>query len=1406
ELLALLQRYLADDRLFSARLVVITRRAVATRPDEDVLDLPHASLWGLVRTAQSEHPDRPITLLDVDALDVDVLAQLTESEPQLAVRAGQRLVPRLTRAQRGEQAPPSFDPEGTVLITGATGALGSLFTKHLVERSGVRHLLLISRRGSDSAGVAELVAELEAAGARVHVAACDAADRNRLAEVIAAIDPSHPLTAVVHAAGVLDDGVLASLDAARFEAVFRPKVDAARNLHELTRAAPLAAFVLFSSIAGLIGAAGQANYAAANSYLDALAAHRRALGLAAHCLAWGPWAHGGMAARLSDVSLARMERSGISALAADEGLRLFDDALALDDALLAPVHLVPNLLAERGEQLPSVFRGLVRASKPRRAAAAAPDSALAQRLASLDAAERRRTMIDVVRSEAASVLGQATAKLPVDQSLQELGLDSLMAVELRNRLQVASGLRLPATLLFDYPTPIAIAEMLLAELLGELEVVRDTAEPRRDHADEPIAIIAMACRYPGGVRSPEDLWQLVLDGRDAISSFPSNRGWPSDLYDPDPDAPGKSLTQQGGFLHDADQFDPAVFGISFREAVTIDPQQRLLLETSWEAFERAGLAPDTLRGSATGVFVGIMYDDYGARLLNDAEAHDGYIGIGSSPAVASGRIAYTLGLEGPAITLDTACSSSLVAVHLAAQALRSGECNLALAGGATIMASPSVFVDFSRQRGLAPDGRCKSFSEQADGVAWAEGVGVLVLERLSDALANGHPVLALVRSSALNQDGRSQGLTAPNGPAQQRVIRAALAAANLSAAEIDVVEAHGTGTRLGDPIEAQALLATYGREHTADEPLWLGSVKSNIGHTQAAAGVAGIIKMIMAMQHQTLPRTLHVDEPSPYIDWTASTVRLLDQAQPWLRSDHPRRAAVSSFGISGTNAHILLEEPPEDLGAATQRDVTPTAAVPLILAAKSEAALRDWATRIHESLSGDAAPALADVAHSLLTTRAQLERRAAIVARDPEDARAALAAFAAGEASAQAYVASPRPGKLALLFTGQGAQRLGSGRELADAQPVFASALEQIFTRFDAMLEVPLREVMFAEPGSERAKLLDQTAYTQPALFALEVALFRLLSAWGVQPDVLLGHSIGELVAAHVAGVLTLDDACTLVAARGRLMQALPGGGVMLSVVASEAEVLPLLEQHPGVDIAGLNGPLSTVLSGDEAPLDRIAAHFERLGRKSRRLTVSHAFHSHHMDGMLDDFRKVAESLRFAAPRIPIVSNVTGQLASAAELTSAEYWVRHVRQAVRFLDGVHTLEQLGASLCLELGPHGVLCSMAEACLSEGRPHKLALLPTLRRDRPEVETVALGLGALHCHGFALDWAAFFAPLDPRRVELPTYPFQRQRHWLEKPKHALADLASAGLQAIEHPLLDAVVARANADEVLFSARLS
>ncbi|RZS32717.1 acyl transferase domain-containing protein [Herbihabitans rhizosphaerae] len=1389
--------FLADEEKAESRLVVHTHGAIAVDADDDPADVTLAPVWGLVRAAQSENPGR-IVLVDSDVDDLDAITgAVSTGEPELALRDGRVLVPRLVRDESTVDGPDFGD--GTVLVTGGTGGLGGLLARHLVGTHDVRHLLLTSRRGLDAPGAAELRDELTALGASVTVATCDVANKAALAAVLAEIPAEHPLTGVVHTAGVLDDGLVGSLTPERLDTVLRPKVDAAWHLHELTRGPDLTAFVLFSSSAGLVDSAGQGNYAAANVFLDALANYRRSSGLPATALAWGLWAgEVGMGGGLSTADLDRINRLGLAPLSAEENLALLDAALRSNAGALLPVRLDTAALRARPDGVPPVFSKLVRTPARRAAATAAVPGgqSFADGIAALPDAEREQALLDLVRTHVAAVLGHESGDaIEPRRAFSELGFDSLAAVELRNRLNAATALRLPATLVFDYPTTISLAEHIRDKALGTSSPTVTTPVVTASN-DEPIAIVGMACRYPGGVANPEDLWRLVAEGRDGVAGFPTDRGWDVEgIYDPEIGKSGTTYAREGGFLYDALRFDPGFFGISPREAQGMDPQQRLLLEASWEAFERAGIDPVGLRGSRTGVFAGVMYHDYATRLRHVPDDIAGYLGNGSLGSVVSGRISYALGLEGPAVTVDTACSSSLVALHWAIAALRRGECSLALAGGVTVMATPDTFIDFSRQRGLAQDGRCKSFSDTADGTGWGEGVGMLLVERLSDARRNGHPVLATVRGSAINQDGASNGLTAPNGPSQQRVIAAALADAGLRPSDVDTVEAHGTGTTLGDPIEAQALLATYGQDRAGD-PLWLGSIKSNIGHTQAAAGVAGIIKVVQAIRHGKLPSTLHVEEPSSKIDWTEGAVELLTESRDWPSVERPRRAAVSSFGISGTNAHVIIEqadpEPVSDVDTEPREGV-----LAWTVSAKTADALADQARRLS---TVDADPL--DIAYSLATTRAALEHRAVVVGSTEDDLRAGLTAVAEGSPAIRDVAAG---GKLAYLFTGQGAQRLGMGSGLYQRFPVYAEAFDAVCAHLDELLDRPIKDVVFAEPEDADAALLDQTVYTQTALFAVEVALFRLLESWGVRPDFLAGHSIGELAAAHVAGVLSLADAATLVAARGRLMQALPEGGAMIAVQATEDEVVELLNGHTKLlGIAAVNAPNSVVISGDEDLAVETAARIAAQGRKTKRLNVSRAFHSPLMEPMLAEFERVANGLTFSAPRIPIVSTLTGMSTVAEELTDPWYWVRHVLEAVRFRDAVVTLEGKGVTTFLELGPDGVLSAMGQESVTAEDVEPL-FAPVLRRDRDDETEIVSALARAYARGVSVDWQRFYADRGARRIDLPTYAFQHKRYWLDIGT-ATGDAVGLGLAEAGHPLVGATVALPDTGGLVLTGRLS
>ncbi|MFF3291588.1 SDR family NAD(P)-dependent oxidoreductase [Streptomyces sp. NPDC003023] len=1409
--LAELQQALADEAV--SEIVLVTCGAVG----EDATNVGQASLWGLVRSARSEHPERMIRLIDTDTDDLTAALHIAD-EPELVVRDGQVLSARLVRASAdADTQARALDPAGTVLITGGTGELGQALARHLVREHGVRRLVLTSRRGADAPGVSDLVGELTAAGAdSVEVVACDVADRAQVRNLLTSTDTAHPWTGVFHLAAVLDDGLLADQNPDRLTGVLAPKTESALHLHHLTRELgfDLAAFVLYSSASGVLGSPGQSTYAAANTALDTLATHRRGQGLAATSLSWGLWQQAGigLTAALGQADVARMRRQGFGALTQQQALA------ALDAALLQPhAHLVPiKLETARVEDPPALLRALVRRKRTRPTAGAATSggraTALRDLLVALPEAERLPHLVQLVREEASVVLGASSAEGVGDhQAFKELGLDSLMAVELRRRLSAATEVALPATLAFDYPTPAAVAGLLLDRLdLATVTVAasRPSATPALGHgtADDPIAVVSMACRLPGGIDTPEGFWDLLSSGGDAIGPFPSR--WENlDLYDPDPEAVGKSYTREGGFLDGVEDFDAAFFGISPREAQSMDPQQRLVLEASWEALERAGIRPDSLRESRTGVYLGAMSSDYD-RQGQGLDALDGYMSTGNASSVISGRISYALGLQGPAVTIDTACSSSLVALHLAAGALRQGECDLALVGGVTVMSTPSTFVEFSRLKGTAKDGRCKSFSARADGAIWAEGAGVLVLKRLSAAERDGDRVLAVIRGSSVNQDGASNGLTAPNGPSQQRVIHDALAAARLAPADIDAIEAHGTGTSLGDPIEAGALAEVFGEQR-----VFLGSAKSNLGHTQAAAGVVGVMKMILALQHETLPRTLHADEPSPHIEWDRSGLTLLQHDQPWQKSERTRRAGISSFGLSGTNAHVLIEEAPTATHApASAATVEPSApaVVPLVVSGTDEDALRAQAGRWADWLIAHPDTPLRDVAATAATRRTHLEHRAGAVAETAAEAVAALRALVDGVSHPQLVTGTARDrGKAVFVFPGQGSQWRGMGRQLLVQSPVFREAVEEC----DAAL-LPWTGwsvlALLAAPESglsdDALPPFDRIDVLQPALFTVMIGLAAQWRALGVEPAAVVGSSQGEVPAAVVAGALSLEDGARLVALRSQaLLRECSGRGAMALLELPVAEVEELIAPYgDALSVAVVNTATSTVVSGDADAVERLLTEMEGREVFCRRVQSDAAGHSAHMDPILPALAADLAGLRPRAWSVPFCSTVTGTVVDGDTLDAA-YWCRNLRETVRLDRALQSLSAAGFGVFVEISPHPVLgMPLTDACAAGGG----VVVGSLARERGDMAQLLRSLAVLHSEGHPVDFRAFL-PEAATPVELPTYAFQRQRYWPEPAAGRAAgagDAGSLGLVASGHSWLGAATTVADGDGHLLTGRIS
>ncbi|MFC8226425.1 SDR family NAD(P)-dependent oxidoreductase [Streptomyces sp. NPDC057287] len=1066
---------------------------------------------------------------------------------------------------------------------------------------------------------------------------------------------------------------------------------------------------------------------------------------------------------------------------------------------LEPARAAPG--AGQGDGRTSALRLRLPVRAPDAAAAEVPGAP-----ASLDAEDREERLLVTVRRAVAAILGyDSPEEVRPERPFRDLGLDSMTAVRLRDHLGTVTGRKLPATVVFDHPTPRALAAHL-AESARPRAATGPSPVPVTPHDDDPVVIVSMGCRYPGGISTPEQLWELLERGGDAIGPFPEGRGWDLDhLFHDDPDHPGTSYARQGGFLHDAAAFDAEFFGMNPREATAADPQQRLLLEASWEVFQRAGIDPRALRGSRTGVYVGLIYTEYGGRAQADPGEHGGYLGTGSAGSVASGRISYSFGLEGPAVTVDTACSSSLVALHLAAQGLRAGECDLALVGGATLMATPSTFVEFSRQRGLSPDGRCRAFADEADGTGFSEGVGLLLVERLSDARRNQHPVLAVLKGSATNQDGASNGLTAPNGPAQERVIRAALDNAGLTPADVDAVEAHGTGTTLGDPVEAHALLGTYGVDREGRAPLYLGSLKSNIGHTQAAAGVGGIIKMVQALAHRTLPRTLHADTPSRHVDWGRGAVALLTENTPWPQGGRPRRFGVSAFGMSGTNAHVVLEEPPAVDPAPASAPQRPAGPTVLVLSAGSARSLAGEADRLHHYLLAHPETGLADVAAELVHVRSEFSHRAVVVAEDPQQALDGLRAVADDKPSPYVVTGYATESRTPVfLYPGQGAQWDGMARELLDSSAVFAERIEECARLLDPLTGWSLLDALREGTGLHRVDVV------QPVLWATMTALTAVWASFGVRPAAVVGHSQGEIAAALAAGALTPSESAAVAALRSRALTALAGTGAMLSVAASEDTARAVLrETGAAVGIAAVNGPESTVVSGGTEAVARARAAFEDAGVRVRLIDVDYASHSDHVEALEEELRAVLpEPERLAAPSADIFSTVTGRLVEPGDpaFGTPGYWYDNLRRTVLLGPAVRAAVDSGHRVFIEVSPHPVVGTGVQDILDTAGTARTAVLGTLRRNEGGPGRVLRSVAEAWVNGVRIDWRRHTGARRAGLPPLPPYAFDRQRYWLDAAPAAPGGTAIPGAREVGHPLLTGAVRVPGGDGVQLFGQLS
>jgi acyl transferase domain-containing protein/acyl carrier protein len=1358
---------------------LITQRAQRVTSD-DTVSPEQSCLWGFGRAAALEHPEVWGGLVDLASGGTDEWSRLLDhivssppSEDQIAVRNQATYVARLARrAEQPVATPLALRDDATYLVTGGLGALGLEIAEYLAAH-GAGHLVLTGRRSPSESARQRIDAVRERYGCQVRVVAADVADRDDVARVLATVRTELPsLAGIVHAAGELGTSPLRNLDDSEVDRVFAGKVWGAWHLSEATAELQLDFFLVTSSIASVWGSFGQTAYGAANAFLDGFVDSLRGRDIPGISVNFGPWS-AGMADRDSREQL---DRRGVKTLAPADALAGMAELIAASAAhgVVAQIDWA-NFLPVYQLQRKRSFLSELEREIPETAPEPTPSGTtqFVEQLTVAPVAQRKKLVLEYLRGAVAEVTRIDPAEIRDETGFFDLGMDSLMAIELRRRLESGLGKQVPVTLAMDHPRLTDAAEYLLGDVLGLSEQAPTQSNAKTmTRTDDPIAIVGMACRFPGA-GDVEAFWEVLSGGVDVIREIPDDRFDINEYYDPDPDAPGKIYSRYGGFLDDIDGFDPEFFGISPREAVWIDPQQRLVLETAWEGLERAGYSPMALRGSRSGVYVGVGANEYSHLLstgsVDTIEAH--FI-TGNALNVIAGRVAFALGLEGPAVAVDTACSSSLVAVHQACQALQSGDCDLALAGGVNVLLSPATTIATSRARMLSPDGRCKTFDAAADGYVRGEGCGVLVLKRLSDAVRDGDRVRAVIRGSAVNQDGASGALTVPNGGAQQRVIAAALTRAGYEGRDVDYLEAHGTGTSLGDPIEVQAAAAVYGADRDTNRPLLIGSVKTNIGHLESASGVAGLIKVVLSLQHEMLPQHLHFNTPSPHIPWDRLPVRVVDEAIPWQTNGRPRRAGVSSFGFSGTNAHILLEEaPPEPDGE--KRDSTVPADVALAsapvathqpigvlpLSARSPEGLVELAQRYEAWLRAHPDTDIADVCLAAGAGRSHFEHRAALVVDSVEGASDLLAGLARdrlGPGAVRGVCGDPP--KTAWLFTGQGSQYQGMAGKLFDTEPVFRDTLTQCADAVDDILGRPLLEVLFDTDND--GETLRHTAFAQPALFAIEMGLARLWQSWGIEPDVVLGHSVGQYAAACVAGVFSLEDGARLVAERGRLFGSLPEGGRMVAVFTDAEVVEDFADDFPQVSVAAYNG-LNTVLAGPAADLEEIVASCTEYGIRSSWLDTSHAFHSALLDPVLDEFESRAARLEFAAPTRTLVCNRTGAVLAGATAMDAQYWRRHARQPVQFAESVRTLAELGCSVLMEIGPQPILIAAASRVWPESSATPRAI-PSLRKGSDARRQIAEAVAAAYVAGHRPDFAAQH-DRPARKLELPTYPFQHRSYW-------------------------------------------
>ncbi len=1369
----------ASESGLNAPLWLVTRGAHRVT-SEDVVSPAQSCLWGFGHTASVEVPQLWAGMADLSWGSADEWSGLIghilsgpKDEDQIALR--DRAVYHVRLVRRAESRTPArleLRSEATYLITGGLGSIGLDMAEYLAAH-GAGHLVLVGRRPPSDAAQQRIGAICEQYRCQCRVIAADVSDPDEVARLLSTVRAELPPTAgIVHAAGAWAQASLFGMQGSDVDLLFAGKVWGGWYLSQAAMDMQLDFFLFTSSLSALMATRGMITYAAANAFLDGLAYWLRARGVPATSVDFGAW-QTGMGADENRQALATI---GVRTMAAAEALAGMAELVAAS-ATRGTVARIDwsRLLGFQRFMRKSAALKVFEREVP--ATASAPVSSettpLIEELKAAPVQQRKPLILEYLRNSIAEVTKINAPEIRYDTGFFDLGMDSLMAFELHRRLERTFGRQLPVSLAMDHPTLNDAADFLLSDVLGlgaqtsgDSAAGPDSVTTGTGRTDEPIAIVAVACRFPGA-SDPEAFWEVLSGGVDAIREIPDDRFDIDEYYDPDPDAPGKIYTRHGGFLDEIAAFDPEFFGISPREAVSMDPQQRLMLETSWEALERAGYSPAALRGSRSGVFVGVGANEYSHVLSTGSiESIGAQFGTGIATSVVAGRVAFALGLEGPAVAMDTACSSSLVAVHQACQALHSGDCDLALAGGVNVLLSPASLIATSRAKMLSPDGRCKTFDASADGYVRSEGCGILVLKRLSDAVRDGDKVRAVIRGTAVNQDGASSGLTVPNGGAQQRLITLALTRAGVAGRDVDYLEAHGTGTSLGDPIEVQAAAAVYGAGRDPNQPLLIGSVKTNIGHLESAAGVAGLIKVVLSLQHQVLPQNLHFDKPSPHIPWDSLPVRVVDKAMPWQANGNPRRAGISSFGFSGTNAHVLIEEAPPE--TAEPRDDSSTAdgstGALLPLSARSPQALAALAQLYAAWLDEHPEAEITDVCFTAGVARSHFDHRAGLLVDSRAHARELLAGLAEDRPGPGAIRGScGDPPKTAWFFTGQGSQYPGMARELFETEPVFADTVTRCADAVDGVLPRPLLEVLFSSDGDDE-ETLRHTAFTQPALYAVEMGLARLWQSWGIAPDVVLGHSVGQYAAACVAGVFTLEDGARLLAERGRLFGSLAEGGRMAAVFADADRVEAFTEEFPRVSVAAYNGP-NTVLSGPATDLEQIVTACGDGGIRCSWLDTSHAFHSELLDPVLGEFESYAARFEFAVPTLPLVCNRTGAVLTAANPLNAEYWRRHSRQPVQFAESVRTVAALGCSVLMEIGPQPILTA---AALQVWPEHSAAprAVASLRKGVEARRQVAEALAAAYVAGHRPAFNAVHHGRNHparRRLELPTYPFQRRPYW-------------------------------------------